>query len=705
MYESIAALLYGMNSKKQIDWAAAQETALNADGEDSVIKGFIALFLHPDIFPSSVLEKNESMALNEWAKAEEIGLSDLVIAGNAWAQWVKGMFLDMVEEKYDSAKNLYQLAAEQDHALAQYSLGTLYHDDEQFDVAEDYYELAAGQGHADAQYNLAVMFFDGKDFGVKRPYLEKAALQGHKEAQLLLRKLFSGGTFRTGDDLEKSESPQAEVEVVVSEVNMDRRAQLTSPMKELLTCPISGELMSDPVTLVPSGISYDRKSLCDYLLKNPSKDPSTDKDHGDKLQYAENYSARQVLTLYLGDEAFQKYNDSVFKLQYKSLWNVQVYESIAALLYGMNSKQIDWAAAQETALSADGEDSVIKGFIALFLHPDIFPSSRLEKNESKALCEWAKAEDIGLSDLVSAGNAWAQWVKGMFLDMVEDKYDSAKNLYQLAAEQDHALAQCSLGELYDDDEQYDMAEYYCELAAGQGHALAQYNLAVMLFDGGDFDIMKPYLEKAAVQGHEDALYYLESVYGGIGGITEDDLEKSEPAHEVAMEEENAHAQFRFDQLYFDGFDEDLENQKARFEVAAEQGHVEALFNLGIMYEEDDQFDIAEEYYERAADQGHTSARYNLAMLYEPDFESSRPHFEQAAAQGHVEALFYLGCSYVSSDIVERDYEKARYYLEQAAKQGHEDSQLILYILYRDGLGVEQDMEKAKCYFDVAFQSG
>lgn len=449
--------------------------------------------------------------------------------------------------------------------------------------------------------------------------------------------------------------------------------------------------MSDPVTLVPSGISYDRKSLCEYLLKNPSTDPSTKEDCGDKLQYAENYSARQVLTLYLGDAAFRKYDDSVFKLQYKSLWNVQVYESIVAFLYGMNKKHIDWAAAQETAQNADGDDTVILGFRALFLHPDVFPSSRLEKDKNKAQREWRKAEDNGISALVDAGNAWAQWLQGMYLDIVEEEYDSAKKLYQLAAEQGHALGQCSLGVIFEEDEQFDMAEYYYELASEQGHALAQYNLAAMLFDGKDFDVIKPYLEKAALQGHKEAQLL---------------LEKSESPREVAMEEGNQdNAQFSLDQLYFDGSDMDLDYQKATFEVAAGQGHVEALFNLGVLYEEDDQYDIAEEYYELASRQGHALACYNLAMLYEPDFERSKPYLEQAAAQGYVEALFYLGFIYVTSDIVEHDYELARYYLEQAAKQGHKDSQQVLYILYRDGLGVEQDMEKANQYFYVAFQSG
>ena len=347
--------------------------------------------------------------------------------------------------------------------------------------------------------------------------------------------------------------------------------------------------------------------------------------------------------------------------------------------------------AQETAQNADGDDSVILGFRALFLHPDVFPSSRLEKDKNKAQSEWRKAEDNGISALVDAGNAWAQWLQGMYLDIVEEEYDSAKKLYQLAAEQGHALGQCSLGVIFEEDEQFDMAEYYYELASEQGHALAQYNLAAMLFDGKDFDVIKPYLEKAALQGHKEAQLL---------------LEKSESPRDVAMEEGNHdNAQFSLDQLYFDGSDMDLDYQKATFELAAGQGHVEALFNLGVLYEEDDQYDIAEEYYELASRQGHALACYNLAMLYEPDFERSRPYLEQAAAQGYVEALFYLGFIYATSDIVEHDYELARYYLEQAAKQGHKDSQQVLYILYRDGLGVEQDMEKANQYFYVAFQSG
>jgi hypothetical protein len=40
-------------------------------------------------------------------------------------------------------------------------------------------------------------------------------------------------------------------------------------IKEVLTCPISCEIMHDPVTLVQSGHTYSHKSLCQWLLNNP----------------------------------------------------------------------------------------------------------------------------------------------------------------------------------------------------------------------------------------------------------------------------------------------------------------------------------------------------------------------------------------------------------------------------------------------------
>ena len=95
------------------------------------------------------------------------------------------------------------------------------------------------------------------------------------------------------------------------------------------------------------------------------------------MSYVENRDTRDTLIHYLGEEAYQRYDDTAFKLQYHALWNAPMYQEIAALLYGMNWKQIDWYAAQEMVMSADNEDAIIVGFRSLLLQPDVFVSSRL----------------------------------------------------------------------------------------------------------------------------------------------------------------------------------------------------------------------------------------------------------------------------------------------------------------------------------------
>jgi hypothetical protein len=63
-----------------------------------------------------------------------------------------------------------------------------------------------------------------------------------------------------------------------------------------------------------------------------------------------------------------------------------------------------------------------------------------------------------------------------------------------------------------------------------------------------------------------------------------------------------------------------------------------LFNVGVFYQDDDQFDVAKEYYERAAAQSHAGAQYDLVMLNEDNQEQMLRYLGQAAAQDHPEAL-------------------------------------------------------------------
>ena len=109
--------------------------------------------------------------------------------GKAWAQCALGeKYRDGVgvEQSYQQAKELFDLAASQGNASAQYNLGFMYRKglsvDQSDERAAEYYEAAARQGDADAQFNLGLLYANGQ--GVEQSYEEarewwmKSAAQG-----------------------------------------------------------------------------------------------------------------------------------------------------------------------------------------------------------------------------------------------------------------------------------------------------------------------------------------------------------------------------------------------------------------------------------------------------------------------------------------------------------------------------------------------
>ena len=95
------------------------------------------------------------------------------------------------QRQMDEVVRLWEGAAVQGQAHAQFNLGIMYDQGHGVDVnykkAIEWYEKAAEQGHADAQYNLGVMYGHGEgvDVNYKKAieWFEKAAEQGHANAQ------------------------------------------------------------------------------------------------------------------------------------------------------------------------------------------------------------------------------------------------------------------------------------------------------------------------------------------------------------------------------------------------------------------------------------------------------------------------------------------------------------------------------------------
>jgi WD40 repeat protein len=103
--------------------------------------------------------------------------------------------------------------------------------------------------------------------------------------------------------------------------SLHRGVSVGTSVKSCLECPISKAAMKDPVTVVESGITYDRQSLCKSLLLYPSLEPTTGQRYDHPLRYTPNRVIRDMAAIMYGDSFFEQFDDREFLQQYNEIWN------------------------------------------------------------------------------------------------------------------------------------------------------------------------------------------------------------------------------------------------------------------------------------------------------------------------------------------------------------------------------------------------
>lgn len=89
------------------------------------------------------------------------------------------------------------------------------------------------------------------------------------------------------------------------------------------TCPISFDRMQDPVTIMQTGQTYDRKYLCEWLLVDPTLCPASNRRFIDKLEYTYDLIARKLLIEFFGESAYRRHDDSDFERCYDAVYRNQ----------------------------------------------------------------------------------------------------------------------------------------------------------------------------------------------------------------------------------------------------------------------------------------------------------------------------------------------------------------------------------------------
>jgi TPR repeat protein len=352
---------------------------------------------------------------------------------------------------------------------------------------------------------------------------------------------------------------------------------------EILICPISLSQMQDPVCLVPSGHTYDKKSICDWILIHPYQDPMSQQSYNTPMMFADNISLRQLLMAQYGDTAYIKYDDTEFQKQFLLKWGA-IHPS-------------DSQASQQ-----------IHGYGHGMTHSQPFAAewSHLEADQTNADAQFA------------LGNRYRDG------DGVSQSYEAAVEWYRRAALQGHADAQVSLGDMYDVGDgvtQSDeiAAEWY-RRAADQGNTDGQWNLGCF-YESGEgaaqcFELAVEWFRRAALQGHTKAQFSYGSMFMYGLGVTQSYITSLE-WYRRAADKGHAKAQFSLGSMYDhgDGVEQNLAMAAEWYRRAAEQGYSKAQYNLATMYKNGEgvkqSYEMAVEWCRHAAVQGCASSQSML----------------------------------------------------------------------------------------------
>jgi TPR repeat protein len=328
-------------------------------------------------------------------------------------------------------------------------------------------------------------------------------------------------------------------------------------------------------------------------------------------------------------------------------------------------------------------------------------------------------------------------------DGVEKDYVRAFELFQLSAEQGHALAQNRLGTLYNygrGTEKDQKKAFECFLSsAKQGSGEAQYNLAFMYNYGNSAVEKDPakaaeWYGKAAAQGHEKAKAALENLRPK--GTTP----QPKPAPTPPVKDPTE--LYNLGRKYFngDGVAKDDEKAFEYFRDAAERGHASAQNWLGFMYDrgrgvvQDDA--KAVEWYRKSAEQGNAHAQNSLGDRYHYgdkgvafDYVQAVEWYCKSAEQGNAQGQYNLGRMYEYGMGVAKDETRAVEWYRKADAQGYKEAKAALDKLqpkptptpskpaqdpeelyklglkYSEGDGVPKDKAKAFEYFLKSAERG
>jgi len=293
----------------------------------------------------------------------------------------------------------------------------------------------------------------------------------------------------------------------------------------------------------------------------------------------------------------------------------------------------------------------------------------VEKDSTQAIKWFSKASDGGLVEgETSIANMYYHGLG------VERDFQKAMNIFLNAAERGCAEAMCCMGDMY---------------SLGQGVTM-------------DYIQAMEWYVKAAKKNNPDACYNLGEMYVNGDGVEIDEKEAFEWFLKAA-ELDWTMAKVKVGQCYRDGIGVDVSYEKAMewFDKAADDGDVDALYEISLLYEENEEDDMAVDYQLKAAELGHVGSMVAIGFKYQEgnsgldqDYEMALEWFFKASSFKSGIAMWAMGTMFNEGLGVKQDFTQARKWFEKAYDFGYSQACYNIGLLFENGLGVEKDVMKA-----------
>jgi TPR repeat protein len=398
-----------------------------------------------------------------------------------------------------------------------------------FLMAKELYELAIQQEDVDSMINLGVLYGNGsgveKDIAKARNLFIKAEALGNETATTYLKIL---------DDKEREDAALDPSSIVCSfcglpETQTRNFSKTKCPCKSTWYCNTNCQkkhwkMHRNDCKRLIAEMKQEKKMKKEALSKRNTDDTTRTKDEADKpVPKKENLNDGDDDG---DDDGIEKTSTSP---QQKNKEKLKTEEEKEGDECPICLEELPKFGNQFTRFTCCG-----KG-----IHTHCFKD--MESMKMAGTCPFCRAsrptqeEQVKyLRPWVKKKKAWAQNMMGQAYrdgEGVKQSYEMARRLFEQAAQQGDANAICSLGLMYYQghsvEQSYEKAKEHYEQAAQLGHSNAQFSLGFMYHNGQgveqSYEKAKEYYEQAAQLGHPNAQYHLGRMYATGEGVVKNEI--------------------------------------------------------------------------------------------------------------------------------------------------------------------------------------